>query len=148
MPFSDLTARRRNVWRLIISVAAVISAMSMLLSVLLYEQGIGRDKQTHVLAVKANRLAVEIQNQRVMTIEYNCLGQNKRNHETIKTLHKLYHNLPQRLRTRAKTGRDNTIALIHALVPLQDCKKVVNQLAPTPPPHTVPDPTPTPTESR
>jgi hypothetical protein len=49
-----------------------ISAMSMLLSVLLYEQGIERDKQTHVLAVKANRLALEIQNQRVMTIEYNC----------------------------------------------------------------------------
>jgi hypothetical protein len=34
-------------------------------------------------------------------------------------------NLPLKRVEGLSTGRDNTIALIHALVPLQDCKKIV-----------------------
>jgi hypothetical protein len=144
MPIPTETMRERRIWRVTVMASAVLAALSILFSVLLYEQGQDRAHTNRVLALKAQRLAGEIQAQRINAIRTSCEAQNQRNVKTIKTLDGLIAKLPSKQRPRAQAGRDNTVLLINALAPKQNCAKVVQEAAPVPP-KPVPQPKPAPT---
>jgi negative regulator of sigma E activity len=144
MPIPTETMRERRIWRVTVMASAVLAALSILFSVLLYEQGQDRAHTNRVLALKAQRLAGEIQAQRINAIRTSCEAQNQRNVKTIKTLDGLIAKLPSKQRPRAQAGRDNTVLLINALAPKQNCAKVVQEAAPVPPkPVSQPKPAPT-----
>jgi len=88
--------------------------------------------QTQHVAHRADALARDIQQQRVMTIEQSCEQQNARHDGTIATLDRLIRQQPPSRRRRAEQNRASTVLLIDALAPKRDCGKVVAEATRTP----------------
>jgi predicted transcriptional regulator len=89
--------------------------------------------QTQHIAHRADALARDIQQQRVMTIEQSCEQQNARHDATIATLDRLIARIPPGAEhDRALANRRGTVLLIDALAVKRDCGKVVAEATRTP----------------
>ena len=102
--------RRADRWRLVAVAGALLACLSILLTALLY---------------------VQVQDERARNIFNNCRETNDRHVNTVRELDGIYED---RLRTanpaeraRLKQGRDSTVLLIKAFLPIRDCRALVGR---------------------
>jgi uncharacterized protein YycO len=119
--------------RTTIIVIPVALAVAVAVGVLIYAVGITNktsgNAQSNIQSVQS--LVVAIQRQRVASILTSCRDQNMRNRETIRTLDQLIARLPAHQRARARASRQNTILIVNALAPYQDCKALAARRVPS-----------------
>jgi hypothetical protein len=70
-------------------------------------------------------IAKAIQAERTRSIRVSCEQENARNHNAVAQVRKRYRSLPPAERRAGRDSRNYTIVLIDALVPVQDCDRLV-----------------------
>jgi hypothetical protein len=109
----------RRPWLVVVLVAASI-AMVMVLGVVLLANVFSRTETNA-------DFAEAIQRERARATLENCQKQNARHRNTVRTLDRIIAGTPPARRRQARERRAGTVLLIQALVPLRECKRVVER---------------------